>query len=366
MAIHKNGRMKEKFVGGLLAVLLVPVVGTASSCHAQATGADNQNSPVSEQVIATQPSRQLNASRVEAQKVGQYQYQARAEIARDSIAKIQPHELDGRQAATVYVRNIPVITFLNANPETNTKMGETGNSQAGASSPSKVAGARENPKVGNIASNSSNQEPDSVWRASTLAARLNELARNNIDPNSITVKWEKGGRYIIQANGEDLVNINAETILPDTTTDFSRDALQATNRLRRLLGNAPPLEEVAGKPQSEPPVLSMGPIQVRLSGWASWYGPGFDGNLSASGERFNQNDLTAAHRHLPFGTRVMVRNLDNGRTVVVRINDRGPYVGDRLIDLSARAASVLGMMSSGVARVEIEVIEPQQQTTVER
>jgi rare lipoprotein A len=62
----------------------------------------------------------------------------------------------------------------------------------------------------------------------------------------------------------------------------------------------------------------------------------------------------------------MVRNLDNGRTVIVRINDRGPYVGDRLIDLSARAASVLGMISSGVARVEIEVIEPQQQTTVGR
>ena len=62
----------------------------------------------------------------------------------------------------------------------------------------------------------------------------------------------------------------------------------------------------------------------------------------------------------------MVRNLDNGRTVIVRINDRGPYVGDRLIDLSASAASVLGMMSSGVARVEIEVIEPQQQTTVGR
>ncbi|MCY7385037.1 MAG: septal ring lytic transglycosylase RlpA family protein [Microcoleus sp. CAN_BIN18] len=367
MAIHKNGRMKEKFVGGLLAVLLVPVVGTASSCHAQATSAVNQNSQGSkQQIIATQPSPQLNADRVEAQKVGQYQYQARADIDRDSIAKIQPHDLGGRQAATVYVRNIPVITFLNASPETNTKIGKTGDSKADASSQLKVAGAKENPKAGNIASNSSNQEPDPVWRASSLAARLNQLARNNIDPNSITVKWEKGDRYLIQANGEDLVNINAENILPDTTSDFSRDALQVTNRLRRLLGNAPPLEAVAGQPQPEAPVLSLGPLQVRLSGWASWYGPGFNGNLSASGERFNQNDLTAAHRHLPFGTRVMVRNLDNGRTVVVRINDRGPYVGDRLIDLSAGAANVLGMMSSGVARVEIQVIEPDQQTTVGR
>ncbi|MBE9097560.1 septal ring lytic transglycosylase RlpA family protein [Tychonema sp. LEGE 07203] len=358
--------MKEKFVGGLLAVLLVPVVGTASSCHAQATDAVKQNSQDSQQVIAAQPSPQLNAKRVEAQKVGQYQYQAKADIDRDSIAKIQSHDLGGRQAATVYVRNIPVITFLNPSPEKNTKIRDTGDSQADANSQLKVAGAKENTKVGNIASNESTQEADPVWRASSLAAKLNQLARNNIDPNSITVKWEKQDRYRIEANGEDLVNINAETILPDTTRDLGRDALQATNRLRRLLGNAPPLEAVAGKPQPERPILSMGPVQVRLSGWASWYGPGFNGNLSASGERFNQNDMTAAHRHLPFGTRVMVRNLDNGRTVVVRINDRGPYVGDRLIDLSAGAASVLGMIGSGVARVEIEVIEPQQQTTVER
>lgn len=354
MALHKNGRMKEKFVGGLLAVLLVPVVGTASSCHAQATDAlkpDSQDSK--QQVIATQPSPQLNATRVEAQKVGQYQYQARADIDQDSIVKIQPHDLEGRQAATVYVRNIPVITFLNPSQETNTKSG---------SSQLKVAGAKENPKAGDTASNSTHQEPDPMWRASSLAARLNQLNRNNIDPNSITVKWEKGDRYIIQANGEDLVSINAQNILPDTTSNFSRDALQVTNRLRRLLGNAPPLEAVAGQPEPEPeaPVLSLGPVQVRLSGWASWYGPGFDGNLSASGERFNQNALTAAHRHLPFGTLVMVRNLDNGRSVVVRINDRGPYVGDRVIDVSAGAANVLGMMSSGVARVEIQIIEPKQ------
>ena len=361
MALHKNGRMKEKFVGGLLAVLLVPVVGTASSCHAQATDALKPNSQGSkQQVIATQPSPQLNATRAEAQKVGQYQYQARADIGQDSIVKIQPHELDGRQAATVYVRNIPVITFLNPSQETNTKIRSTAGTKADPSNQSKVAGSKENSPAGNIASNSTNQEPDPVWRASSLAARLNQLARNNIDPNSITVKWETGDRYIIQANGEDLVNINAQNILPDTTSDFSRDALQVTNRLRRLLGNAPPLEAVAGQPQPEAPVLSLGPVQLRLSGLASWYGPGFDGNLSASGERFNQNALTAAHRHLPFGTLVMVKNLDNGRSVVVRINDRGPYVGDRLIDLSAGAANVLGMMGSGVARVEIEVIEPKQ------
>ncbi|MGL5060572.1 MAG: septal ring lytic transglycosylase RlpA family protein [Microcoleus sp.] len=356
--------MKEKFVGSLLAVLLVPTVGTASSCHAQPTRRAGQNSQNNNQVISSQPSPQLNATRVEApvevQKVGQYQYQARAALDRNSIAKIQSHELGGRQAATVYVRNIPVITFLN--PETETKTdktdGKSDNSEV------KVAGDRENRTA--TQQKEASGSPDPVWRASTLAARLNQLARNNVDPNSITVKWETGDRYIIQANGEDLVKISAETILPDTTSDLSQDALQATNRLRRLFGNAPPLEEVAGKPQPEPPVLSLGPVQLRVNGWASWYGPGFHGNLSASGERFNQNDLTAAHRYLPFGTLVMVRNLDNGRSVVVRINDRGPYVGDRVIDLSAAAANTIGMIGSGVARVELEILGPQKQETVDR
>lgn len=366
MAFHKNGHMKEKFVGGLLAVLLVPVVGTASSCHAQASDAAGQNSEGKKQVVSTQTSGQLNATRAEAQKVGQYQYQARADIERESIAKIQPHELNGRQAATLYLRNIPVITFLSPSPETNAKIGKTDTNASNGSSELKIAGDRQNPSDSKTSSNSSDRETDPVWRASSLAARLNQLARNNVDPNSITVKWETGDRYQIQANGEDLVDINAKTILPDTTSDPGRDALQVTNRLRRLLGNAEPLEEIAGKPKPEPTAISFGPIQVRISGWASWYGPGFDGNLSASGERFNQNALTAAHRHLPFGTLVMVRNLDNGRSVVVRINDRGPYVGDRVIDLSAGAASVLGMMGSGVAPVEIEVIAPKQAETVGR
>jgi rare lipoprotein A len=359
MAFHKNGCMKEKFVGGILAVLLVPTVGTSSSCQAQLTRAAGQNSQGNNQVISSQLSPQLNATGVEVQKVGEYQYQARATFDRDSIAKIQSHEVGGRQAATVYVRNIPVITFLNGSLEKNTKIGKTGDSE-------KVAGDRENQTASQQTSNSSNQESDPVWRASSLAARLNQLARNNVDPNSITVKWESGDRYLIQANGEDLVDINAKTILPDTTSNFTQDALQVTNRLRRLLGNAAPLTEVAGKPQPEPVAISFGPIQVRISGLASWYGPGFHGNLSASGEPFNQNAMTAAHPSLPFGTLVMVRNLDNGRSVVVRINDRGPYVGDRIIDLSAGAASVLGMMGSGVAPVEIEVIKPQQSATVGR
>ena len=100
-----------------------------------------------------------------------------------------------------------------------------------------------------------------------------------------------------------------------------------------------------------------------MTGLASWYGPGFHGNQSASGEVFNQNALTAAHRSLPFGTMVRVTNLDNGRSVVVRINDRGPYSGGRVIDLSAGAAQMVGMMQTGVAPVQLDVIDGQSATS---
>ncbi|MGE0053057.1 MAG: septal ring lytic transglycosylase RlpA family protein [Hyphomicrobium sp.] len=90
------------------------------------------------------------------------------------------------------------------------------------------------------------------------------------------------------------------------------------------------------------------------SGVASWYGGKFHGRKTANGERFNQNALTAAHRSLPFGTRVRVTNTSNGNTVVVRINDRGPFVGGRIIDLSRAAASSIGI--NGVGRVKLTVL----------
>ena len=86
-------------------------------------------------------------------------------------------------------------------------------------------------------------------------------------------------------------------------------------------------------------------------GTASWYGPGFHGRRTASGERFDEGELTAAHRTMPFGSRVLVRNLRNGREVVVRINDRGPWKRDRIIDLSKAAAAALGMLQAGEASV---------------
>lgn len=86
-------------------------------------------------------------------------------------------------------------------------------------------------------------------------------------------------------------------------------------------------------------------------GRASWYGPGFHGRKTANGERFNQGALTAAHKSLPFGTKILVTNKRNGKSVVVRVNDRGPYSHGRMIDLSKAAAGRIGMISSGQASV---------------
>lgn len=93
--------------------------------------------------------------------------------------------------------------------------------------------------------------------------------------------------------------------------------------------------------------------QSKERGIASWYGEKFQGRRTASGERFDMNDLTAAHRTLPFGTRVRVRSVATGREVVVRINDRGPVKRSRIIDVSRAAAEQLGILRMGLAEVEL-------------
>lgn len=93
------------------------------------------------------------------------------------------------------------------------------------------------------------------------------------------------------------------------------------------------------------------------NGVSSWYGPNFHGKLTANGEIYDMNGITAAHRTLPFGTILLVENLDNGKTVQVRINDRGPYAKNRIIDLSKGAAERIEMIGPGTARVRLYLLE---------
>lgn len=101
-------------------------------------------------------------------------------------------------------------------------------------------------------------------------------------------------------------------------------------------------------------VSARGAYQVGL---ASWYGAEYAGARTASGERFNPSALTAAHRTLPFGTRVQVTNLENGRQVIVRVNDRGPFKRGRIIDLSHGAAQRLASLDQGLVKVRLDVVE---------
>ena len=120
-----------------------------------------------------------------------------------------------------------------------------------------------------------------------------------------------------------------------------------------------PADEVPGLPAELPrPTLLNGEVPREFQrGTASWYGPRFNGRRTASGERFDMTEFTAAHRTLPFGTLVRVHSLVNGRDVDVRITDRGPYIGNRIIDLSRAAAEELGMLGLGFKEVVLMVPE---------
>jgi rare lipoprotein A len=274
-----------------------------------------------------------------------------------TIAKVQAHSTNKQQAAILYVRNIPVLAFLDSGKAAveSSKSVEMQKELSGSET-RKLATPDQSEQL-----NNSVPSKTALWRASAIAARLNQLGAEGLDATKLAVRWDaKAKVYRIELDGKGLVDIDDKTFLADTTKDLERDALQATNRLRRLLGAASPLTEVANRPaRTVAPIeiASVGNVRQQITGWASWYGPGFHGNLSASGEVFNQNAMTAAHRSLRFGTRVRVTNLSNNRSVVVRVNDRGPYAGDRVLDLSAGAAGAIGLIDSGVGKIRMDVLE---------
>lgn len=126
---------------------------------------------------------------------------------------------------------------------------------------------------------------------------------------------------------------------------------------------AAPLPAPLEKPQTGTPATKQA-LRI-LKGKASFYGGSFHGRRTANGERYDQQSLTAAHRTLPMGTWVKVRNLRNGREVVVRINNRGPYIKGRIIDLSTRAAREIRMTDAGVVPVEVTVLGKEKQPSAD-
>ncbi len=341
--------MQYKPLGNAVAVVLASVVGlsiTASIKPLQAETSDDAMSEVTANVSAESDSAAQSETEVslDVVKVGESSSQQQVKVAEETIpaiAKVFPHVADDRQAATVYVRNIPVLTFLG--DAVQAEKAEQDSTELRKLAATKVAP----PDV---------DQP--LWKANKLVAEFNQLNRTGkANGEEISVRWEDD-LYIIEHGEDVLVTLDEDAILPDTTGASAEDALQATNRLRRLLGQeeASALTEVAdlpAPPEPEPQVVAYGGSFYE-QGEASWYGPGFHGNLTANGERYNQWAMTAAHKYLPFGTVVRVTNLYSGAAAVVRINDRGPYAHGRVIDLSAAAADVIGM--DGVASVRIDIL----------
>ncbi len=345
---------------------------TGSASEVQATNASTSlsNSPKS-------PSTSL--------KIGETRSQSLVKTKDDSIARIHTHKLNGKNAATVYVRGIPVVTYIESEETTKSTLENT---QLEASSSSKV---KSEPKGAikknsesvklpasniNLETSSSNSpsksaedsseslltSPNPIERATAAAALINQLNRDGLDASKIIPAW-KNGNYVINLGDRATLKFDQQSVFPESQQNSTQDVLESANLLRRLLGGANPVSEVINAPKPKAssantafsPTLNNSIVGV-MSGMASWYGPGFDGNYSASGEIFRASELTAAHPSLPFGTLVRVVNMDNGQSVVVRINDRGPYAHGRVIDISTAAANVIGLVSSGVAPVRLEVL----------
>jgi rare lipoprotein A len=323
--------------------------------------------------IAEETQTKLVSQQLQAVKLGETQ--TNRPLPSEIIAKVHSHQLNGKQAVTLYVRNIPILTFLN-DSRSSTQSAVTNDVKLGT----QATGNLTHPQAAQLVSNRpaavsdltqaspQSNSADSMTRAAQIATKLNQMNREGVAADKIQVVWQgKGnaGQYVVQVDSLPIAAIDASTTYAETTRNAEQDALLVANRLRRILGDATPLKSVQGKPAAvaattgEATQNQDGEWSVRqvLKGEASWYGPGFHGNLTANGETFNQNAMTAAHPSLAFGTRVRVTNQYNGRSVIVRINDRGPYAGGRIIDLSAASAEVIGLADAGVAPVTVEILQ---------
>ena len=221
---------------------------------------------------------------------------------------------------------------------------------------------------------------DPFARAQIVAKRLEAFIGRGGDAKQIQPALHNG-LYIGSINGNVLFTVDHETAQKSGQNQQDL-TLSWVNNIRSALG-APKVERSSrmlssrslsakGRPISNPtrgfdrtrssniinmllPVTPTGSTQT-IYGGASWYGPYFHGRRAADGSRYNMHEMTAAHKSLPFGTIVKVTNLNNNKTCVVKITDRGPYIHGRIIDLSKAAAQQVGMLSSGTAKVKVEIL----------
>ncbi len=291
-----------------------------------------------------------------------------------AIATVSPQPIaHGQLAATLYLHQRPILTFV----------GTTSALVQGPVPSAMALAPATTPFL----------DRDPLRRATALADRLNQLPADQRHRLAATIDvipsppspGAETVAYQIRLQGQPLLSWDSQTRSPNPTYSPAKDALQLANQLRHGLGQVQPLTAIGpsnaapmapdavanataallDNPESSPGInrainhaINPQPTsQVLGEALASWYGPGFHGRLTANGEIYDQHAFTAAHRDLPFDTQLRVTNLMSGKSVVVRVNDRGPYVDGRDIDLSAGAAEALGSSHSGVVPVRLEILE---------
>lgn len=194
-------------------------------------------------------------------------------------------------------------------------------------------------------------------RAKIITANINNAVNSGENLENI-LPGSKNGLNIIKINNKTLFTIDSK-IAKEYKMNHAELAVLLTDKIRNsfgaseIPGNFKPAIPKVKKPSKRFIEKYTGFIQT---GIASWYGGFFHGRTAADGSIYDKNKFTAAHKSLPFGTVVKVTNLRNGKECIVRITDRGPFIKDRIIDLSKIAATEIGMLSSGISKVKIEII----------
>lgn len=194
-------------------------------------------------------------------------------------------------------------------------------------------------------------------RAKIVTENFNKIIRNGENPESIVPDF-KNGSGIIKINNNVLFTVDSN-IAKEYGMSPTELAFIWVNNIRDSLGVAKIVRDFqlfTASLEKTPEQFSQQYGDYTQTGFASWYGGVFHGRSSADGSVYNKNKFTAAHKSLPFGTVVQVTNLYNGKKCIVKITDRGPFVKGRIIDLSKVAAGEIGMVSSGVSKVKIDVL----------
>ena len=185
-------------------------------------------------------------------------------------------------------------------------------------------------------------ETDSYKKAHDMAMTLEQSIVDGEKGYNILPGYLFGNNYTINV-GREIIDVSTADVKSQSKVKLWNYTVDVVNKMRGALGASP----------FSPKFLYD---KLTQFGKASWYGGFFHGRRTSSGERYDMNEFTAAHKELPFGTMVLVTRLDNSKSVAVKITDRGPFVRGRIIDLSRSAADSLGMLGKGVASVKIQII----------